>query len=88
MKRDNPVYGASASIPRLMSGSPRTSRISPLGRGLRTGSPPQPEAAKSAHARDGFSLVKNLNAISRMSPPLFVGQQMEVCINAVEHGSE
>ena len=32
--------------------------------------------------------ASNLNAISRMSPPLFVGQQMEVCINAVEHGSE
>jgi hypothetical protein len=51
------------------SGSPKCVRIFRIGPGWRTGSPPQPEVANSAKARDGFALVKSLNAISRMSPP-------------------
>jgi hypothetical protein len=40
------------------SGSPRYVRICRMGLGSRTGSPQQPEVAKSAKARDGFALGK------------------------------
>jgi hypothetical protein len=40
------------------SGSPKCVRIFRIGPGWRTGSPPQPEVANSAKARDGFALVK------------------------------
>ena len=40
------------------SSSPRCVRIFRIGPGSRTGSPQQPEVAKSAKARDGFALEK------------------------------
>jgi len=40
------------------SGSPKWVRIFRIGPGSRTGSPQQPEVAKSAKARDGFALGK------------------------------